>query len=158
MTSRILVSLRVRATPQRAFDVFVSDIGMWWRPNTLFRFTRHRRGTLTIEPKLGGRFVESYPDGSDFEIGRVTTWEPGNRLGLTWRQESFTDDQMTAVEVRFEPVSHDNAETRVTVEHLGWETVPQDHVARHTFPDGLFLRRHGEWWQDLLDALRNHLA
>ncbi|MGH3726404.1 MAG: SRPBCC domain-containing protein [Mycobacterium sp.] len=155
MTSRILVSLRVRATPERAFDVFVNDIGMWWRPNTLFRFTRRRRGTLAIEPKPGGRFIEAYPDGSEFEIGTVTMWAPGSRLGFTWRQESFDDDQMTSVEVRFEPVGD---ETRVTIEHLGWETVPQDHVARHTFPDGLFLRRHGEWWQELLEALRSRLA
>ncbi|MGL5441071.1 MAG: ATPase, partial [[Mycobacterium] stephanolepidis] len=79
MTSRVLVSLRVGATPIRAFEVFVNDIGMWWRPNTLFRFTGQRRGTLAIEPTLGGRFVESYPDGTEFEIGRVTTWEPGSR-------------------------------------------------------------------------------
>ena len=155
MTSRVLVSLRVGATPARAFDVFVNDIGMWWRPNTLFRFTRQRRGTLAIEPVLGGRFVESYPDGTEFEIGRVTTWEPGSRLGFTWRQDSFTGDQITTVEVRFEPVDD---ETRVTVEHLGWESVPQDHVARHTFPDGLFLRRHGEWWQDLLESLRARVS
>ncbi|MFV8311196.1 SRPBCC domain-containing protein [Mycobacteroides chelonae] len=155
MTSRVLVSLRVGATPARAFEVFVNDIGMWWRPNTLFRFTRQRPGTLAIEPALGGRFVESYPDGTEFEIGRVTTWEPGSRLGFTWRQDSFTGDQMTTVEVRFEPVGD---ETRVTVEHLGWESVPQDHVARHTFPDGLFLRRHGEWWQDLLESLRARLG
>ncbi len=155
MTSRIVVSLRVRATPTRAFDVFVNDIGMWWQPNTLFQFSRRRRGTLTIEPSLGGRFVESYPNGTEFEIGTVTTWEPGSRLGLTWRQESFADHQMTTVEVRFEAVGD---ETRVTVEHLGWESVPQDHVARHNFPDGLFLRRHGEWWQDLLGALRERLG
>jgi uncharacterized protein YndB with AHSA1/START domain len=154
MASRVLVSLRVRATPERAFEVFVNDIGIWWQPNTLFRFTR-RRGALAIEPGLGGRFVESYQDGTEFEIGRITTWEPGRRLGLTWRQDSFTEDQMTTVEVRFEPISD---ETRVTVEHLGWESVPQDHVARHTFPDGLFLRRHGEWWQVLLESLRNRVG
>lgn len=53
------------------------------------------------------------------------------------------------VEVRFEAVGD---ETRVTVEHRGWDTVPQDHVARHHFPDGIFLRRHGEWWQALLGS------
>jgi hypothetical protein len=52
--------------------------------------------------------------------------------------------------VRFEPVG---GETRVTVEHRGWETVPQEHVARHAFPDGVFLRRHAEWWQALLASL-----
>ncbi|WIM13568.1 hypothetical protein [Enhydrobacter sp.] len=37
MTSRILVSLRVAAGPQRAFNVFVREIGLWWRSNPLFQ-------------------------------------------------------------------------------------------------------------------------
>ncbi|MEU9808796.1 SRPBCC domain-containing protein [Mycobacterium sp. NPDC050853] len=155
MTSRILVSLRVRATPRHAFDVFVNDIGLWWQPSALFGFTRRSRGTLAFEPEPGGRFTESYPDGSQFEIGMVTTWEPGSRLGFTWRQESFVDDQITNVEVRFESVRD---ETRVTVEHLGWETVPVDNAARHSFPDGVFLLRHGEWWQQLLESLRTQIT
>src|SRR5690606_26686140 len=37
--SRVLVSLRVRATPTRAFSAFTEEIGRWWRPNGLFQFT-----------------------------------------------------------------------------------------------------------------------
>lgn len=40
MTSAVLVSLRVAATPQRAFDVFTREIGLWWRPNGLRRLSR----------------------------------------------------------------------------------------------------------------------
>src|SRR3546814_9781437 len=36
-------------------------------------------------------------------------------------------------------------ETRVTVEHRGWETIPQKHVARHGFELMLFQRRLGEF-------------
>jgi hypothetical protein len=32
--------------------------------------------------------------------------------------------------------------------------VPADHVAKHTFPETIFLRRHGEWWRELLESLR----
>ena len=28
------------------------------------------------------------------------------------------------------------------------------HVARHGFPDAIFLQRHGEWWQVVLAAYR----
>jgi hypothetical protein len=31
-------------------------------------------------------------------------------------------------------------------------------VARHHFPDALFLRRHAEWWQTLLAAMKEHEA
>ncbi len=147
MTARVLVSLRVAVPPARAFDAFTRDIAAWWRPNALFPFRPGPPGRLAFEPGPGGRFTETAPDGSVFEIGRITAWEPGSRLAFTWRQAGFQPGQDTQVEVRFEPVG---AETRITVEHRGWETVPQDHAARHGFPDGMFLRRHGEWWQALL--------
>jgi uncharacterized protein YndB with AHSA1/START domain len=151
MTSRILVSLRVATAPERAFTAFVRDIGLWWRPNALFQFSPGAPGMLRFEQGPGGRFTETYLDGRIFEIGRVLVWEPGSRLVFSWRQASFTPDQATEVEVRFEPVGD---ETRVTVEHRGWDSVPQQHVARHHFPDPVFLQRHGEWWQTLLGTYR----
>ncbi|MCI0600694.1 MAG: SRPBCC domain-containing protein [Beijerinckiaceae bacterium] len=155
MTSRILVSLRVAATPERAFEVFTRDIGLWWRPDPLFRFTPREPGVLAFEPGPGGRFTETFADGKQFEIGRVTVWEPGVRLAFTWRHAAFASGQITGVEVRFEPAGD---ATRVTVEHWGWDTVPQDHAARHAFPDAIFLQRHGEWWQALLSAYRVRLV
>ncbi len=82
MTSRVLVSLRVSASPERAFDVFVSEIGQWWRPNELFRFTLRSPGVVALEPGLGGRFTETLPNGKVFEIGRITVWEPGHRIAF----------------------------------------------------------------------------
>jgi len=101
MASRILVSLRVAATPERAFSVFVHEIGAWWRPNGLFRFATRSPGVLAFEPEPGGRFTETFGDDEVFEIGRITAWEPGARLAFTWRQASFAPDQVTQVEVRF---------------------------------------------------------
>ena len=121
MSARILVSLRVSAAPDHAFRVFTREIGLWWQPNGLFRFT-------------GG---------------------PPGRLAFTWRQASFAPSQQTRVEVRFERLGE---ETRVTVEHHGWESVPLEHVARHGFPDAVFMRRHGEWWQALLAGYRRRLS
>jgi hypothetical protein len=37
--------------------------------------------------------------------------------------------------VRFEAIG---TQTRVTVEHRAWETIPQDHAARHGFELMLF--------------------
>ena len=144
----------VRASAERAFEAFTRDIGLWWRPNDLFRFTA-RRGGMAFEPWLGGRFTETDAEGGCFEIGRITHWAPGEKLAFTWRQESFSPDQVTEVEVRFEPVG---GETRVTVEHRGWDRIPADHVARHGFPEAAFLTRHGEWWRDLLAAYAGRLA
>lgn len=155
MPSRVLVAMRVRATPERAFGAFTAEIGRWWRPNDLFLFSARGPGRLAIEPGPDGRLVELLNDGGVFEIGRIRVWRPPSELVLGWRQESFEPGQETEVRVRFEPVGEG---TRITVEHLGWDTVPPEHVARHGFPDAIFLRRHGEWWQRLLAALDARLA
>jgi activator of HSP90 ATPase len=155
VTSRIVVALRVKASAEQAFDVFTREIDAWWRPNATFQFTPRSPGVLAFEAPSadgqGGRFTETLKNGKVFEIGKVTVWERGARLVFGWRQATFAPGQDTEVEVRFEAVGD---ETRVTVEHRGWDSVPATHVAKHSFPEALFLRRHGEWWQDLLEALR----
>lgn len=158
MKPGLFIALRVAAPPERAFDAFTRDIGLWWQPNALFQFVPGKpggAGRLAFETGVGGRFTETFADGSVFEIGRITAWEPPARLAFTWRQASFAPDQLTHVEVRFEPLSDG---TRVSVRHEGWETIPQAHAARHTFPDAIFLARHGQWWQTLLASLRARLS
>lgn len=156
MAASLQVAIRVAAPPQRAFDAFTGEIGAWWKPNSLFEFSRKRSGVLAFEPGSDGRLTEMYEDGSVFEIGRITAWEPPHRLALIWRQASFSDDEVTHVEVRFDALGDD--ETRVTVRHSGWDNVPQTHVARHGFPLGVFQQRHAEWWQALLASYRETLA
>jgi uncharacterized protein YndB with AHSA1/START domain len=141
------VALRIAAPPETVFDAFVQDIGLWWRPNSLFSFTPRAPGVLAFEE---GRLVERLASGKVFEIGKVRVWEPGHRLVFGWRQASFAPEMDTEVEVRFEAVDD---QTRVSVEHRGWDSVPAEHVARHTFPNAIFLQRHAEWWRSLLAAL-----
>jgi uncharacterized protein YndB with AHSA1/START domain len=147
VTSRVIVAVRVAASPERAFEAFTGDIAAWWRPNMLFAFTPRDPGKLAFEPGEDGRLVEILPSGQVFEIGKVKVWSPPRRLVFGWRQASFAPDQATEVEVRFEAVG---AETRVTVEHSGWDSVPAAHAARHGFPETVFLTRHAQWWQSLL--------
>ena len=155
MSSRVLVALRIRAAPERVFEAFTREVGLWWKPNALFAFTPRSPGVLAFEPGVGGRFTETLSSGKVFEIGRIRVWEPPSRLVFGWRQATFAPGQDTEVEVSFTPVGE---ETRVTVEHRGWDTVPQEHVARHHFPDAVFLHRHGEWWQALLKGMGEHVG
>jgi uncharacterized protein YndB with AHSA1/START domain len=151
VSSRILVAVRVAASPEDAFAAFTGEIGSWWRPNGLFAFTPRNPGVLAFEPGEGGRLVETLASGKVYEIGKVKVWSPPSRLVFGWRQASFAPDQATEVEVRFEAVGE---ETRVTVEHSGWDSIPAAHVARHGFPDAIFLTRHGQWWQSLLEGYK----
>lgn len=145
--SRVLVSLRVSATPERAFAAFTEEIGQWWRPNGLFQFSDNRTGTLGFEPGAGGRLVERYDDGDTFVVGDVRVWEPPHRLVMSWRTARLDPDQETELHVSFDPVGD---QTRVTVEHFGWDTIPAEHAARHGFPISVFQQRWAEWWRSML--------
>lgn len=149
MTSKVYVALRVKAPPERAFAAFVGEIGAWWRPNGLFQTTPRAPGVLAFEPGEGGRLTETLANGKVFEIGRITAWEPPARLVFSWRQATFPPDLHTEVEVRFEPVGE---ETRVSVEHRGFDRVPAGSAARHGFPDQALLMRLAEWWRTLLTS------
>lgn len=155
MTSKVFVALRVPADPQRAFEAFTREIASWWQPNRLFQITPHGDGELAFEPGVGGRLLTRLANGSTFEIGRISTWEPGKRLVFGWRHASFSPEQSTEVEVRFEPVGE---ETRVSIEHRAWDTIPQRNAARHGFPEHVTLQRAAEWWRGSLWKLKAGLA
>lgn len=154
MTSKVYVAVRVKAAPERAFAAFVGEIGAWWRPNGLFQTTPRAPGVLAFEEGEGGRLTETLAGGKVFEIGRILAWEPPSRLVFTWRQANFPPDLHTEVEVRFEAVG---AETRVSVEHRGFDQVPEG-AARHGFPNEALLMRLAEWWQSLLGSYRDRSA
>lgn len=151
MTSKVYVAIRVPADPERTFKAFTEEIALWWRPNGLFQITPRGDGVLAFEPGVDGRLYTTLPNGKEYEIGRISVWEPGKRLVFTWRQASFTAEQSTEVEVLFTPVGD---ETRVSVEHRAWDTIPQGHVARHGFPEQYTLLRAGDWWRGSLEAFR----
>jgi len=151
VTSKVFISLRVPVDPTRAFEAFTREISSWWRPNHLFQITPQGDGELAFEPGTAGRLITHLSNGEIFEIGRISVWEPGKCLVFSWRQASFSPEQSTEVEVRFEPVGN---ETRVSIEHRAWDTIPQRHVARHGFPEQVTLQRVADWWRVSLGALR----
>lgn len=153
--SRVLVALRIAAPPARTFAAFTGEIGEWWRPNGLFRFSESPGGRLAFEPDPPQRLVEIGSGGERFEIGPVTEWDPPHRLVFGWRQAGFPPGRSTEVAVSFDAVGE---ETRVTVEHFGWDAIPQENAARHGFPLEAFQRRLAEWWQVLLRSLDGRIA
>jgi uncharacterized protein YndB with AHSA1/START domain len=121
----------------------------------LFHLTPRSPGVLSFEPGPTGRLIETLASGQVYEVGRITDWSPPHGLSFGWRPATVEPEQATQVHVRFEAVG---AETRITVEHLGWDAVPREHAARHGFPTDVFLQRLGEWWQSLLSALADRMA
>jgi uncharacterized protein YndB with AHSA1/START domain len=146
--SAVIVAIRVPVTPDEAFDAFTEEIGLWWRPSALFQLTPRGDGVLAFENRE--RLITTLASGKVFEIGKVTAWELGARLAFSWRHATFAPDQLTHVEVTFEAVGD---ETRVTVTHRGWDSIPQDHVARHGFPLSSTQLHLAKAWRENLTAL-----
>jgi len=144
MTSKVYLALRVPASPQRAFEIFTQEIALWWQPSGLFQIAPGGDGTLSFEPGVGGRLITRLHSSEVLEIGRIEVWEPGRRLVFTWRQQSFDPGQLTYVEVLFQAVGD---QTRVSIEHRGWDGIPREHAARHGFPERTTLEHVARWWR-----------
>jgi uncharacterized protein YndB with AHSA1/START domain len=154
---RVRASVLVRVPQKEAFALFTGHIDAWWKRGARFRHAGARSGLIHLEPQVGGRLFESFElSGSAggervVEVGRVLVWEPPSRLAFSWRNEAFTPQQTTTVEVSFEPAG---AGTQVTVLHQGWDGIPADHPVRHGQDVRAFLRTMGLWWGEQLSALR----
>jgi uncharacterized protein YndB with AHSA1/START domain len=151
----VRVTSRVEVDPGTAFRVFTDEVDAWWRAGPRFRWQPERGGALRFEGGQGGRFVEVYPDGESFEVGRIRVWDPPRRLVFDFRARNFAAGESTEVEVSFAPSGD---ATDVTVVHRGFAALRADHPVRHGLGAGAFENMMGVFWADLLTAARRHTA
>lgn len=111
------VSVTVGAPPDRAFEMFVKDIGRWWKKDQSHWLEPERALDMRIEPFVGGRWLEVYDlvTGKGTEIGRVTLYEPGRRLAMVWRLPFWPEGGDSDLEIRFMPLGVDG--TRIDLTH-----------------------------------------
>lgn len=151
------VSVYVAVSPADAFDVFTSEIDLWWKTGPAYRTGGRRAGRLYFEPKPGGRLYETFEASAGphtIEVGHVTAWDPPFRLELEWRNANFAPGEKTFVEVLFVPSGEG---TMVSVRHHGWAALREGHPARHGHVGPDFSRMIGLWWASLLSGLREHV-
>ena len=122
-------SIRVERPAEIAFKLFCEQIGHWWPKGP--SFGGKQATGMFIEGRVGGRFYQVYADGTDFEIGRVTVYQPPSIVAFTWRAPSW--DVTTQVEVRFIP---EGAGTRVELDHSGWEKTEKVREFRKNYDGG----------------------
>ncbi|HEY0136479.1 MAG TPA: SRPBCC domain-containing protein [Nannocystis sp.] len=147
-SDRVEVTTLVAVDPETAFTVFTEELDLWWRYGPRYR-TQGDRSMLRMEAGVGGRLLE-YGGVEPVVLGEVLVWDPARRLVLQWRR-GFADGEGTEVEVRF---IVEGAGTRVTIEHRGWDRVPEGHRARQGLVGHAFEAATGLWWGDLLVSLR----
>jgi len=155
----VIVETTVAVPPERAFDVFTRETDLWWRRGPKFRVSGHLPGVLELEPRLGGQLFETFETRSGgrktIVVGRVLSWEPPARVLFEWRNVNFAASEKTEVEVRFTMTESGN--TRVTLEHRGWDAIRADHPARHEKQGRELIAMFGGWWGDQLTALRLYI-
>lgn len=99
----VRLEITVPLPPERAFDVFVQQMDVWWPRRGVFPYSFAPEGArplhIRFEPTLGGRYYETFLDGGEYEIGRITTWAPPERLGYTWRDPTWAGE--TRIELSF---------------------------------------------------------
>jgi len=135
-------SIKVERSPDTSFKVFCEEIGQWWPKGP--SFGGKPLADMVIERRVGGRFFERYEDGTEYEIGRITAYQPPRLVAFTWRAPSWQIP--TQVEVRF----HAEGEgTRVELDHSGWEQEPAAQEARKSYDGG---------WPPLLERFRGFAA
>jgi len=130
-------SIRVERSPEISFRAFCEEMGAWWPRG----FTDGSK--VSMENRLGGRFVETRADGTVYEIGRLTAYQPPHLVAFTWRAPSW-DDITTQVEVRFVA---DGGGTRIELEHSGWEQAAKTRDARKNYDGG---------WDTMLGHYQKH--
>lgn len=118
----VLKSIRVRATPEKAFRVFTSEMDSWW-PRT------HHIGSspmklIVVEPRVGGSIYTDQEDGTACPWASVLVWDPPHRFVMAWQVSpswQYEPDltRCSEVELRFTPT--DDGTTLVELEHRNLE-------------------------------------
>ena len=105
--------------PGQAFDTFVQQMDVWWPRQGVFPFSFAPATTrplhIRFEAQPGGRYYESFADGSEYLIGNISVWKPPEELAYTWRDPAWAGS--TDIRLRFAPVDEG---TRVTYTQDGF--------------------------------------
>lgn len=117
-------SITVKASVERAFEVFTAELDSWWpREHHIGKSPMKR---CIVEGKAGGRCYTQQIDGTDCDWGSVLVWEPPRRFVMAWQitlEWTYEPDLAKASEVEVRFTALGNGATRVDLEHR--------HLARH---------------------------
>jgi uncharacterized protein YndB with AHSA1/START domain len=116
VTSPLRITFDVACSAEHAFAVWTSRIGTWWPAD--HTVTGDRDLAIVLESGVGGRIYERTAHGVEHDWGVVTVWDPPKRLAYLW---NLGRDRREATDVDIRFVSRGRDDTRVEIEHRGWE-------------------------------------
>lgn len=127
--------LTVRVPQAFAFEVFTERMALWWPASThsVAAGQGAQPTDIVMEGRLGGRIYEVLPDGRESDWGRVTEWEPPQRVAFTWHP-GHPVERATHVTVQFAALAE--AETEVTLCQDGWDRIADGAAIRPQYVPG----------------------
>jgi hypothetical protein len=133
-------SIRVKATPERAFRVFAEEMDSWW-PKSHHIGSSPMKG-IVVEGHAGGAIYSVQEDSTSCPWGSVVAWEPPYRFVFAWHVTPawmYEPDvaRCSEVEILFTPA--DDGTTLVELEHRHFE-------------------RHGEGWETMREAIGSEMG
>ena len=137
MTDPLKLTFEVACSAEQAFDVWTSRIDSWWPSD--HTVTGRADLVVVFQSGVGGRIYERTAEGVEHDWGVVTIWDPPQRLAYLWHL-GRDRDAATDVDIRF--VAQGPGDTRVEIEHRGWERLGES--------AGAWRDRNRIGWQTLL--------
>jgi hypothetical protein len=132
----VIKSVRVKASKERAFRVFVEQMETWW-PAT-HHIGKDAFDLIVVEPRVGGRWYERNVQGAECDWGTVLGWDPPNGVRLSWHVGPGHDSPDWVADMDITKASE--VEVRFTALDAGTTIVELFHS---------HLERHGEGWEQL---------
>lgn len=117
--------------PERAFEVFTTEMSAWW-PLVTHSIGAERAREVRFGSGVGGRILEYGDAGLIGSWGTVSEWDPPRSVSFSWHPG--TDPaQAGQVTVSFTEVE---GGTEVELVHTGWERRPDGARMRASYDTG----------------------
>ena len=121
MLDPIICSIEVPCSQEKAFGVFVTEMGSWWpldkRSMSLMNGGKPAK-SLRVDAKQGGKIVEIGHDDTEHHWGTIKSYDPHDAISMDFHM-GLPPENASLVEVRFTALG--NERTRVELTHSNWE-------------------------------------
>jgi uncharacterized protein YndB with AHSA1/START domain len=116
MTSNdeIRMEQHVAASPSRVWEALIRP-GLWWGDE------------VTLDPSIGGQFLEPWSDGEVVHrtSGTITELEPPHLLAMSWKDEDWSFETGVVI-----TITGEGERAVILLQHVGWEAAPPDERGR----------------------------
>ena len=121
MLDPIIKTIEVPCSQEKAFGVFVNEMGSWWsldkRSMSLMQGGKPAK-SLRVEAKQGGKIVEIGSDDTEHLWGTIKSYGPHDFVSMDFHM-GLPPENASLVEVRFTALGEE--QTRVELTQSNWE-------------------------------------